>query len=63
MKELYELKGEGHSIRGIARELCISRNIGLFKTLPTIEFAEPLCGCTPPILPFVSYSQKPLGVC
>ena len=26
MKELYELKGEGHSIRGIARELGISRN-------------------------------------
>ena len=26
VKELYELKGEGHSIRGIARELGISRN-------------------------------------
>ena len=26
MKELYELKGEGHSIRGIAREPGISRN-------------------------------------
>ena len=26
MKELYELKGEGHSIRGIFRELGISRN-------------------------------------
>ena len=26
MKELYELKGEGHSIRGMARELGISRN-------------------------------------
>ena len=26
MKELYEMKGEGHSIRGIARELGISRN-------------------------------------
>ena len=26
MKQLYELKGEGHSIRGIARELSISRN-------------------------------------
>ena len=26
MKELYELKGEGHSIRGISRELGISRN-------------------------------------
>ena len=26
MKELYELKGEGNSIRGIARELGISRN-------------------------------------
>ena len=26
VKELYELKGEGHCIRGIARELGISRN-------------------------------------
>ena len=26
MKELYELKGEGRSIRGIARELGVSRN-------------------------------------
>ena len=26
VKELYELKGEGHSIRRIARELSVSRN-------------------------------------
>ena len=26
MKELYELKGDGKSIRGIARELGVSRN-------------------------------------
>ena len=26
VKELYELKGEGRSIRGIARELGVSRN-------------------------------------
>ncbi len=26
MKELYELKGEGRSVRGIARDLGVSRN-------------------------------------
>lgn len=26
MKELYEMKGEGSSIRGISRELGVSRN-------------------------------------
>ena len=26
MKDLYEMRGQGHSIRGITRELGVSRN-------------------------------------
>ena len=40
MKELYELKGEGRSIRGIARELGISRN-SVRKYLRSPEVPKP----------------------
>ena len=42
MKELYELKGEGHSIRGIARELGISRNsVRKYLKSPGVPQAKP----------------------
>ena len=62
MKELYELKGEGHSIRGIARELGISRNsVRKYLKSPGVPQAKPRPRRSSKLDPYAAYVDHRLS--
>ena len=62
MKELYELKGEGHSIRGIVRELGISRNsVRKYLKSPGVPQAKPRPRRSSKLDPYAAYVDHRLS--
>ncbi len=62
MKELYEMRGQGHSIRGIARELGVSRNsVRKYLRSPGVPQAKQRERRGSKLDPYAAYIDRRLG--